>query len=632
MSPARSPFPMLALALALGCVPAGSTGTRAPGEEIRVTNDVVITFSDEVRELPFDTNAARLRAASTQLAAIAGHRIEYSFDRALLPQYREEFEAMLIASIESTAIDLDRLRALDTFTELAAVLHRIELTYDAAAHEGIGWTSDLDVDAKTLRIRLDGDQAAFVPQGLVWSRLTAAEPELLRRMFADRTVQSLDPGEHARYFRYLRNEAPPMGIREPTTADALREHPALSWLERAMELHARTEGPSASRRGEAHRAADRDSDLRTEIADWIADQGGALFYAHLREAPQAIAALPPGSAYGRTLRRWIDWIWANTFDLRGPTLETLLHRMLRREPDRMLGPGEPNPRSLGGLDPLDFAFEIADRWIAAGHPLDPSAEHGTLYLHLLCPVDVAALDRPVVRSCDDDLYRYAWTTDGVRHRFVTTLVGIGDEPLLRTAVAAIRDFGTPKDAMELWALTRDDTKAWTIVAKELALQEPEALGGELVDEAQELWRREPARRGTLLYLLAQHAHEGYRQERLWPAFPEDFGRVDAKTFASFLDHGPLAAATVWVVWPALGSFPRGPAFAEHLDALLDMPPIDDRRGYRSPVGAIDEVIDLMCAEGRRADLDAVRRGLQERMRKRPRDRKDLARLEIATGC
>jgi hypothetical protein len=88
---ARSLPPILALALALGCVLAEPSGTKAPGDEIRVTNDVVITFSDAVRELPFDTNAARLRAASAQLAAIAGHRIEYSFDRALLPQYREEF-------------------------------------------------------------------------------------------------------------------------------------------------------------------------------------------------------------------------------------------------------------------------------------------------------------------------------------------------------------------------------------------------------------------------------------------------------------------------------------------------------------------------------------------------------------
>jgi hypothetical protein len=585
---------------------------------------VVITFSDDVRELPFDTNAARLRAASAQLAAIAGHRIEYSFDRTLLPQYREEFEAMLIASIESTAIDLDRLRELDTFPELAAVLERIELTYDAAAHEGIGWTSELDVDAKTLRIRLDGDQAAFVPQGLVWSQLTSAEPEILRRMLAGRTVRSLEPGEHARYFRYIRNESRPRGPRERTTADALGEHPTLPWLERAMELHARVDAQARADRGRAS--------LRTEIADWIADRGGTFFYAHLREAPEALAALPRGSAYERTRRTWIDWIHANAFELRVPTLETLLHHMLRREPDRLLGPGDPNPRTLLGLDPLDFGFAIADRWIAAGHPLGRSAEHGELYLRVLCPVDVAALDRERVRSCADDFYRYAWMNDGLRDRFVRGLVERGDAPLLRSAVAAIRDFAEPEDVVELWRRTERDVSAWTIVAKEIALQNPEGLGGALVDEAQALWRREPARRGTLLYVLAQHAREGYRQERFWPAFPEDFGRVDAKTFASFLDHGPLAAATVWVVWPALGSFPRGPAFAEHLDALLDMPPVDDRRGYRSPVDAIDEVIDRMCTDARRADLGAVRRGLQTRMRARPQDRKDLARLELATDC
>ncbi len=621
MSGARSLLP--AALLALACTLGPPSGTRAPGEEIRVTNEVVVTFSDAVRELPFDTKAARLEAASEQLAAIAGHRVEYSFDRALLPQYREQFEAMLIASIESTAIDLDRLRELDSFPELAAVLHRIELTYDVAAHEGIGWTSELDIDAKTLRIRLDGDQSAFVPRGLVWNQLASAEPEILRRMFSGRTVASLRSGELARYFHYLADTAPHMGYDEPTTADALRDHPALPWLERAMELHARV---------------DDDPELRTEIADWITGQGGALFYTHLREAPDAVAALPAASAYTEARGAWVAWIDSNALTLRDPTLDGLLHRMLRREPDRVMGGGEPNPRALPGLDPLDFGFAIADRWIAAGHPLTASGargdvhEHAELYLDVLCPVDVGALDRPVVPSCLDDFYRYAWKDAPTRERFVAGLLARGDEPLLRSAVAALRDFGTPQDVLELWQRTRRDPAAWTIVAKEIALQEPERLGGELVDEVQELWRREPARRGTLLYVLAQHAREGHRQERFWPTFAEDFGRVDAETFASFLDHGPLAVATVWVVWPALGSFPRGPAFAAHLDALLDAPRIDDRRGYRAPLDAIDAVIERMCQGPRRGDPAAVRRGLQARVRRRPEDRKDLVRLELATDC
>jgi len=616
----RSRLPALALALALGCTLGQSSGTRAPGEEIRVTNDVVVTFSDAVRELPFDTNAARLKAASEQLAAIAGHRVEYSFDRALLPQYQEEFQAMLIASIESTAIDLDRLRGLDTFPELVLVLERIELTYDVAAHEGIGWTSELDVDAKTLRIRLDGDQPAFVPQGLVWNQLVGVEPEILRRMLAGRTVASLAPSELARYFRYLADEAPHMGYHEPNTAEGLRDHPGLPWLVRAMELHARVDDPK----------------LRTEIADWITGQGGALFYTHLREAPEAVGALPAASSYAKTRGAWVAWIHANALTLRAHTLDGLLDRMLRREPDRMMAGGEPNPRALPGLDPLDFGFAIADRWISAGHPLVAAGrndkEQTELQLRVLCPVDVAALDRPVVRSCADDFYRYAWKDEPTRDRFVAGLLARRDAPLLRSGVAALRDFGTPKDALELWRRTEGNVEAWTMVTEELALQAPESLGGELVDEAQRLWRREPARRGTLLYLLAQHAREGYRQERFWPEFPADFGRIDEKTFASFLDHGALAVSTTWVVWPALGSFPRGPAFAAHLDALLDAPPVDDRRGYRPPIDAIDATIDLMCQEPRRGDPAAVRRALQARVRTHPQERKDLTRLELATDC
>jgi hypothetical protein len=608
---------LLVLAFLLGCTFGPPSGTRAPGEEIRVTNDVVVTFSDAVRELPFDTTAARLRAASEQLAAIAGHRVEFSFDRALLPQYQEEFQAMLIASIESTALDLDRLRELDTFPQLVAVLQRIELTYDVAAHEGIGWTSDLDIDAKTLRIRLDGDQAAFVPRGLVWNQLASAEPEILRRMFEGRTVASLAPAEQARYFRWLLHEARRVGYDDPATADALRDHPSLPWIVRAMELHARAEDPA----------------LRTEIADWITDRGGAFFYGHLRQSPAAVAALPPASPYVRTQQAWVAWVHDSAPSLRDHTLGKLLHRMLRDDPDRMMAASEPNPRALSGLDPLDFGFAIADRWIAAGHPLAETAEHAALYREVLCPVDVAALARPVVRSCTDDFYRYAWKDPPTRDRWVAGLLARGDEPLLRSGVAAIRDIGSASDVLELWRRVDADARAWRSMAMELALQEPEGLGGELVDDVQERWRRQPARRGTLLYLLAQHAREGYRQERFWPAFPEDFGRVDASTFTSFLGHGPLAVATVWVVWPALGSYPRGAPLANHLDVLFDAPPVDDRRGYRPPLDAIEVVVELMCREPRRgADLDAVRRGLRARAGRHPEERKDIVRLELATDC
>jgi hypothetical protein len=602
---------LLALSLSLGCTPATQTGTRAPGEEIRVVNNVVVSFSDAVRELPFDTNAARLKAASEQLAAIAGHRVEYSFDRALLPQYREQFEEMLILSIENTAIDLDRLRGADTFAELVAVLHRIELTYDVAAHEGIGWTSELDIDAKTLRIRLDGDQRAFVPQGLVWHQLAEAEEEILRRAFAGRTVASLRPAEHERYFRYLEDEAPHMGYDEPTTAEALRDHPALPWVVRAMELHERAKDPA----------------LRIELADWISDKGGALFYSHLRQAPDAVAKLPPASTYGKTRGAWVRFIHAHGLQLPDATLRKLLDHVFRSDPDRR----EPNPRALPGLDPLELGLRIADLWIADGHPLDTAEDMG-LYRDIVCPVDVAALDRAVVYGCRDDFYRYAWKDAATRERFVTELVARRDEPLVRAATAAIRNFGGPKDVLELWHRTAGDRAVWTMVAKEIALQNPEGLGGELVDEVQALWRREPARRGTLLYVLAQQAREGYRQEKFWPTFAEDFGRVDAKIFVAFLEHGPLAAATVWAIWPALGSFPRGAPFARHIDELLDAPPLDDRRGYLPPVDAIDAVIDRMCQDGRRADLGEVRRALQARMRRKPTDRKELARLELHTGC
>src|SRR5580692_9769707 len=100
----------LPLLASCGASQQGGAGTSSSSGSTVVINTVVITFTRDPDELPFDPRAARLQAATQQLTAIAGHPVTFQFDIALLPQWRSSFESALTEAIENTARDLDSMR------------------------------------------------------------------------------------------------------------------------------------------------------------------------------------------------------------------------------------------------------------------------------------------------------------------------------------------------------------------------------------------------------------------------------------------------------------------------------------------------------------------------------------------
>ncbi|MEM6993342.1 MAG: hypothetical protein AAF721_22710 [Myxococcota bacterium] len=580
------------------------------GREVELSNEVVVVFEDTMKKVPFDTREVRLKQASEQLAAIAGHRIEFHIDRAVLPRYEDVFEEMLADSIEAVAKDMRQLgERITGLPELSQTLARIEIKYDVAIQARRGIERELDVDTKTLTIRVDGEQYRFVPEGLVYATLRDAIPEVLRRKFGGKRPAEVAVADYGWYLEYLDDAAEGSYGDPPSSTAELERHPDLETLALAQDLHSRVEDP----------------ELHAEVGKWIAKHGANLFYGYLDKAPQLATSVSKNGAYARGQLQWARWVHANMWDLTEGQRFTLMGHVFPRDVDA-------HP-ALPGLEPMRVGFAVADRWIADGHE-GPTQNRspGTTYNNIVCPVDLVSEDRhPFPNNCRVKFYRQVWTDEASKKTFVRALVKRDDDALYRAAAAAIHEIGGADALLELWQRLDRNEKAWRAVGREAAVLD---VGNELLDDIQAMWRRAPKRRGTLLFVLAIHARRGHKQKTFWPTFREDFGVVDAATFRSFLGHGPLALATAWVTWPALGRFDRGAPVASHLDALFDAASTGpfDNDGFKPPTLAITALLDNMCQSGTAAERRKVKAALDARARKKPDEAHDLSPVIRRAGC
>ena len=618
---------MSRLSLFLGCVLAAAAvvpsgckrgageqddRARRPGPgEVHLNNYVVVIFEDGRRKLPFDVREIRLKKATEQLGQLMGHRIEFNIRRAVMPQYEEQFEDLLIDAIETVARDAKKVsKRHSDVPELLDALVRVDVRYDASRERrwGRGRDWEFDLATKTLTVRTGGYGGGFVPEGAVYRALADARSDVLAAKFSGASAKRIKPGDQAGYLeQVVAGFKGPYKDDDATAAD-LDAHPDLEKLARVRELY-----PDIG-----------DPDLKQEAGHWLADSGGKLFYGHLDRAGAAVAKVDPRGAYGSERRAWASWIRDNLWTLDEPKRERLLEEVL---------PQKPRELAIPGLAPMDFGFLFVDRWIATGREgPNRNVMPGTTLNQVVCPVDLELTERLPFRSaCRQRFYRNVWTTEKSKRAFVARLVKRDDVALYRAATAAIHKIDGTDGVMDLWRRVGRRDKAWTAVGTELAALE---VGADLVDPLQAMWRKQPKRRATLLYILAMDHRSGYRLENFWTHFKEDFGPVDARTFAAFLDHGPHAVALSWVVWPALSSFDRGSAIARHLDALFDAGKAKrfEHQGFKQPVEVMAEVVAKMCSAGSATERRSLEAALRRRSKRHSDEAKDLAVVLRRTRC
>jgi hypothetical protein len=603
----------------------GGSGSETPRPAAAVViNTVVIGFTRDPDELPFNPRAARLQQATQQLTAIAGHPVTFQFDVALLPQWQSSFEAALIEAIENVARDLQWLHDHDPaeFAFGDRAFERVECDYVAVPSRD---KDAFDPGSGTLRIHLSSEDARFVPEDEVLRELREAYWQWLDRRFANVEPEQADDVDL--YFEWISNDRSGGEYVDLGTPEGLAKAPGAVRISRVARLFPRI-APSAA-----------DGSTYVLARKWLAEQVGYFADAYA-EHEAAVRASPPTSAFHRGEAAWVFWLNANLDRLPQRDRFEVVDRLAverRGDARRPLGQGRYVDIAFPGFDYLAYAMKVTDEWAAAGHPMngEQGGERWLLFIHVACPAPRDAYGRHSSSfACEHTLYEYAMDRDPSMKQLAAYLLARKNPAITEAAFAdliRVREQGTYDATVRLWRALEGDPAQWKVatgvVADQVSMVPDVTL---LYDEAQRQWRALPALRGSVLYLVALVSDESHRDLVDWKGFARTFGSTASETdFAGFLDQDAMAPGYAAATWPALSAgWSRAAVLAPRLDRFLDLERQVSTMSMASR--SLDSIVSRMCEDRAAKDIAAIHAYLERRVATHASEQKDLEPLLYRT--
>ena len=596
----------------LGCFFLGACAGGASRPALVVENRISVVVLPSPVEMPFDPQDARLREATAQLEALAGHPVVYEFDVALLPDWRAGFQEMLIESIESTARDLDALRRRkpSAFSHGAPLLGRIALRYDARAAARTTW--NFDADKKLLTLTGPAERWG-IERGQIDAALQDEYVRWLDARFAAASAHDVPREQWPEYFAYWTDWSSGQARRarrakqdasSPATPDP-------EVLLRVLDLSSAVGGS--------------DPLLARELRKWLLHEAPEFASAYQGNAADRLAALQPSSAWRRAETAWVAWLNSVSSSLTDEEKLELSRAIFvkSRAPD---GVYRTSPTAFPGFDRFGFGLAVADQWARAGHPRGGSLGEAQreLYGAIVCPHTVGRDgSKSFIARCDYAWYDSALDDPATMKRLADALLARKDADLVGTALTAISYAPRQDDKLStLFALAHAldaDSAVWSAAFRVIADERAQAGDADRwVDEAGRYWIAHPPRHGTLLYALVQLDRYENHDKVGWKRFAGKFGGpVDSGDFASFVDHGVRAMSLAYVLWPALSrGWSRAGVLVPRLDAYLADP---GARLYDhgDPDGALRRIAERLCAEGGVGDMEQLRAFLVKRALSHP---------------
>ncbi|HTQ41457.1 MAG TPA: hypothetical protein VMI75_01795 [Polyangiaceae bacterium] len=612
------------LALA-SCGGAGGSGSETPRPASAVViNTVIIGFTRDPDELPFNPRAARLQQATQQLTAIAGHPVTFQFDVALLPQWQSSFESALIDAIENVARDLQWLHDNDAaeFRFGDPAFKRVECSYVAVPSRD---KDAFDPDSGTLRIHLSSEDGQFVPRDEVLRELREAYWQSLDRRFGNVEPEQADDVDL--YFKWITNDRNWGEYVDLGTQEGLAKAPRAVRIGRVARLFPRL-APSTS-----------DGSSYVEARKWLAKQVD-FFADTYAEHEAAVRSSPATSAFHRAEAAWVAWLGANVDRLPQQDRFEVVDRLaVERRGDREhpLGQGHYVDIAFPGFDYLAYAMKVTDEWAAAGHPMksEDAPDRMLLFIHVACPAPRDAYGRhSSFFSCNHTLYEYAMDRDPSMKTLAAYLLARKDPAITEAAfvdLIRLREQGTYGATVNLWRALEGDPAQWRVatgvVADQVGIVPDVTL---LYDEAQRQWRALPAQRGATLYLVALIQDEAHRDLVDWKSFARTFGSQATETdFAGFLDQSAMAPGYAASVWPALtAGWSRAAVIVPRLDRFLDLERNVSTMAMASR--SVDGIVSRMCDDHAARDIAQMHAYLERRVSTHASEQKDLETLLYRT--
>ncbi|MEM6993343.1 MAG: hypothetical protein AAF721_22715 [Myxococcota bacterium] len=483
-------------------------------------------------QLPFDPTELRLREASQQVAALAGHEVEIVVDVALMPEYEYYFHETLIDALESLARDLDanaECLCKRWFPKTIAV------NYDAAADRRSPYRGAvLDTKALSLTIPV-GPRSGLVPPEMLDAVLEDAYGDLLVARYEGKEATDVAAKDHREYFEYLRG----------------------SWYDlQTGERRAEPDG-DALRKSVGVYARSRDETLRRDLAEFATKEGeSTLRYAYARGE---LSADNKNGDLPRAAKALGSFVRAHESSLTAQQRLRIANTIYVGNRDEMV------PAALPGLDSFAFGLRVIDQWLARGATYDGlEGDQRKLTGFVVCHHPPNSSDG----TCRDEaFYKWAWGVPGGKKKLAAALMKRRNKKFVEAAMYAL------DEPLQLLRLLEPDAATWRMGAEIVGEHYVQRGADWVPSEVERLWRKRPADRGALLFLLAKHDPDG-REEEVWGRFAKRYGSLaSGKDFAAFLGASPTAWSCLGGVFKALApGVKKGAVIASKMGAFLDGDP------------------------------------------------------------
>lgn len=590
-----------ALALALVLAACGSSPSTTGS-----IKDVTVVLKGSSTPLPFDPRGGRITAVTREIAELVGHPIVLELDTALSPELKASLEETVLASFETIARELVRLKRDDPdMFARARRIERVVCTYDAVIRASSG---KLEKGGTVLAVRSPPDRWPLLERGIFSDAVYFAHVAELDARWGEADPTKLSPSEQARWLAYMLSTRPGAGnlwVAERAKKGRSWEGLRAEHLERILRLSAVATAPTDKR-------------VRTFLAGSMAYAGSLKRDKDERVDP-ALAR--------RVFDAYEAWLVreAPAFD-DGERYE-VVRAIFEDSAGVCRGHGCPTDALFPRFDIIGFALSIYDAWVREGAKLDPGeGQRAEVYQRLLGPTARRGEAETEIHLGKSVFFERAFADETLRSRLADAIRARRDKRLLELALLNLGYKNGPAGVAFAELMARDaELFRHTLSVLFYDHARRDDVRHALEEAAPRWWRDAPDRRGFVLLVVARkhddlHVHYADNQ---WTRFAAEYGGpITRDVFEAYLREGPRAIEMAPKLWPAL---PKGPMKSELIAAalptLIARDAADRTTRARATLGLLRT---RLCADRDAAGMALVRAAVERAARSHPEQQPNLS--------
>lgn len=576
-------------------------GSSDPGTTGSI-KDVTVVLKGNRSPLPFNPRGSRITAVSREITELVGHPIVLELDTALSPELVASLEESVLASFETIARELVRMRADDPeLFARAKTIARVVCTYDAVIRDAEG---KVGADGAVAFVRSPPDRFPLLERGLLTSAVYFSHIAELDARWGAADPTKLTAGEREPWLTYMLQTRPGAGF----LWVAARAKKGRSWEQlRAEHLERILSFASV---------APADPRARKFLAS------NAAYVTPLKRSTDE--RLDPGTAR-RVFDTYEGWLVRTA-----PSFDDVERQDLLRgafdEGSACRGNDCPKEALFTRFDLVGFALTIYDDWVREGARLDPlPGPRGDVFKQVLGPTAHRGEAETEIHFGKSRFFERALREEAQRKRLAAAILQRRDKRLLELALLNL-GYQNGASGVAFAELLAGDAEMLRHALFVLFHDHNrnDSVKDALEEVAPGWWRDRPERRGFTLLVFARkydhlHVHYGDNQ---WTRFVAEYGGpIPRDVLAAYLKEGPRAIEMAPKLWPALAKPGRDELIAESLSVLVARDSQDRTSRTRAMLGLLRT---RLCEEKNAGGLAVMRAAIDRAATAHPDQKPALA--------